>query len=197
MSWGTTQAKFTPEVDELIRAYYARPVRGRQKELAAKIGVCPNAIYFRAKDIGIETPPRTRKWTEKEDMFLEKHAHLLDADISKLMEKKLRIWRTPRAVNSRRYELGLHHLDPAATGHFSCVQVAEILGLNPTVIRRWCKWGHLPSKKMDINAHAPSCDYSYRIKQSDLRQFLFDYPTEWKIEKVSNQLLLLDILKGK
>ena len=79
-------------------------------------------------------------------------------------------------------------------GNFYCAySLAQALGIDPHVVTRWIKSGHLKAKLRSTSRTPQQNGDSYLIHEKDVRQFVLQCPTEIDLRKV-NRLWFLDLI---
>jgi Sigma-70, region 4 len=124
-----------------------------------------------------------RRWTTEEDQFLKDHVGIRSFDY---MAKKL--GRTPYAIERRLEKLGLLNTKLAG-GWLSGNQLAEILGVESSVVYRWRDKHNLPLKKKRLRYNKTAQD-SYYITVEDFWKWAKDHQDKFNATKVDTDFLI-------
>ena len=75
----------------------------------------------------------------------------------------------------------------------SAYSLAQALGINPHVVTRWIKNGHLKARFRGTARTAQQNGDSYLIQEKDARRFILEHPTDVDLRKV-DQLWFFDVI---
>lgn len=180
---------WTAEDDDYIRRHYQN-TNASADEIGRHFGTSGNAVRQRAGRLALLRDNKT-KWTPKELRLLHRIGTRYTAvTLSKMMGK------SPNAIlhKKRRSEI----FDRDRDGWFTLSDVAKLFGADSGwVLRRIRNGKPLPIEplKLDVpppHKHGFDC---WRIRESDLRDWIRRYPSELTGRKV-DFILLVDILSG-
>lgn len=110
----------------------------------------------------MEAINRGKRWTQKDDEFLENSWGFISKE--KIAEK---LGRTVRAIESRASILGLGRYQEAGGLYINPNRIAEMLGKKSCVVYNWIKSGKLKAKKRKSNVKT-----TYQVSMDDLKDFL-------------------------
>ena len=143
---------FTDQIDQLIREIYltARTAKTRSgiPLLAKKVDIPHWALKKRARELGLA---RTKElpWTEAELAILSRYAWMSDERI-RLKLKEAGYTRTVTGIHLKLKRMRFKH----AGSFYSAYSLAQALGIDPHVVTRWIKSGHLKAKFARHGTHA-------------------------------------------
>ena len=182
---------FTDQIDQLIREIYltARSAKTRSgiRLLAKKVDIPHWALKKRARELGLA---RTKElpWTEAELAILSRYAWMSDERI-RLKLKAAGYTRTVTGIHLKLKRMRFKH-----GGSFcSAYSLAQALGIDPHVVTRWIKSGHLKAKLRGTARTPQQNGDSYLIQEKDVRRFIVEHPTNIDLRKV-DQLWFLDVM---
>ena len=182
---------FTERLDQLIRDIYVYKPHSRTRpgirQLANQLGIPHWAIKKRARELGLA---RTKEspWSEAELSILARHAWMSDERI-RLKLKAAGHSRTVTAIHLKLKRMRFKS-DP---GFYSAKGLADALGIDPHVVGRWIKAGHLRAQLRGTKRTKHQGGDTYLIREKDLRRFILEHPTEIDLRKV-DQLWFLDVI---
>ena len=171
---------WTEEQDALIRRWWpdinAR-VPGRTAAwLADTLGVSRAAVQFRASVLGLRTQRfKERPWSDDELELLDQWLHLPPPTIRKRLAAR-GFKRTEGAILSMRQRRfgGLQ----MATGAYSAHQLAEMMGVDKSVVQRWIHKGWLKATmRGESQNRAGGPADRWMITPRAVKAFLLDNPT--------------------
>lgn len=181
--------------DAILTKIYSAPSfaerRKRMKQYMPKLApMNRNHCYQRAIKLGVMKPlTKALPWTEAEIELLERHIHLCDLNLAKVM-KKHGYNRTQNAVHvfRHRHATGIRQ-GKIDSGIYTACQVGEIVGASSKTVTHWIEKGWLKAKR-GIN-HGPHV--TYEIKSSDLRDFIIHHVAYCDLGR-ADKFTLIDIL---
>lgn len=143
------------------------------EEIASALQRTPNAIYLKAKKLGIVIYESNRKWTLKEtERFCALWGNAPIEDISKELHRSI------NSLKVRAIRLGLGSM-LSNSDLLTISDVVELVGISRDRIARWIPLG-LAFKKHKLT---DSASY-YMISREDLLTFLKDNQEEWDARNV-------------
>jgi hypothetical protein len=188
---GHRKYTFTDQIDQLVREIYldapGAKTRPGVRLLAKKVGMPHWALKKRARELGLA---RTKElpWSESELEVLARYAWMSDERI-RLKLKTAGYARTVTAIHLKLKRMRFKH-----DGNFySACSLAQALGIDPHVVTRWIKSGHLKAKLRGTARTEQQNGDSYLIQEKDVRRFILEHPTDIDLRKV-DQLWFLDLI---
>ena len=182
---------FNDQIDQFIREIYlnhrATKTRPGIRLLAKKVGVPHWALKKRARELGLS---RTKElpWSEAELGILARYAWMSDERI-RLKLKASGYSRTSTGIHLKLKRMKFKH----DGSFYSAYGLAQALGIDPHVVTRWIKSGHLKAKFRGTARTPRQNGDSYLIQEKDVRRFILEHPTEIDLRKV-DQLWFLDLI---
>lgn len=173
--------RWTPPVDDAIRAAYAKPERGAVTRLASTLGVARMQLYRRA--IQLDVPmPRRGHWRDEEAAIIA----MCEGKGARFAARKLP-QRTTRAVELRmlKAHLTTRRDDP---DWYTPEDLGALMGVSATTIRRQCAAGKLKARV----THGPTLP-RYDIHRRAVRDYLIEYAGHWDHRRV-DPIWLVDLL---
>jgi hypothetical protein len=182
---------FTDPIDQLVRDIYLNPRHAKTRPgirfLAKKVGIPHWALKKRARELGLA---RTKElpWSERELEILARYAWMSDERI-RLKLKAAGYSRTVTGIHLKLKRMRFKH----DRSFYSAYSLAQALGIDPHVVTRWIKSGHLKAKFRGTSRGPQQNGDSYLIQEKDARRFILEHPTEIDLRKV-DQIWFLDVL---
>jgi hypothetical protein len=183
---------FTDQIDQLVREIYLNPPGAKTRRpgirlLAKKVGMPHWALKKRARDLGLA---RTKElpWSEPELEILARYAWMSDERI-RLKLKAAGYARTVTGIHLKLKRMRFKH----DGSFYSACSLAQALGIDPHVVTRWIKSGHLKAKLRGTARTEQQNGDSYLIQERDIRRFILDHPSDINLRKV-DQLWFLDLI---
>lgn len=176
-------APWTEEEDAVLRADYRGTCESAQ-DLALRLGRSLRSVQWRVVRIGSVTGRRVRRWTAREESYLQEHAGT--RSIAALARS---LGRSQLSVRKR---LAILHLrNSAKDGWFSAREAATVLGVSRTWIDRELHRGTLQAERYTDTAGA-----TWRITTRALHDYLIDHAD--RLQGRNLQLrTVVDILTGR
>ena len=193
--------KFSPEVDEKIRAAYADKIGMSRaptlKTLAAEIGIPGYVIRKRALVLGLTITmlfPDGRKactWKEEERQIVRDNAACCFATI----RKKLQQAGFDRSENAVKIfiQRRMGHKPKSA---YSANMLAERFGVDAHCITRWIRKKLIKAEMAGTTRTAQQGGDSYLIAPADVREFVIKYTALVDFRKI-DKFWLVEVLTGK
>jgi len=171
---------WTEEQDAHLRRWWPEVnarVPGRTAAwLAATLGVSRASVQFRASVLGLRTRRfKEQLWSDDELELLDQWLHLPPPTIRKRLAAR-GFKRTEAAILCQRQRRfgGLQR----ATGAYSAHQLAEMMGVAPSVVQRWIHKGWLKAAiRGDAKNAAGGPADRWMITPRAVKSFLLDNPT--------------------
>ncbi len=187
---------FTSEQDQLIVKTYReiQPEAGKApvvRLLAQKFNMPPWQVSRRAREIGAYEPRiKEPRWSKKELMMLERHAHKHPENIWNHF-KRNGFTRSVTGIIIKRKRMRLIKNLEGYTGR----QVAEGFGIDSHCVKRWIKDGLLKAKKRETKRTELQGGDIYYIRDKDIRQFIIESIGLIDLRKV-DKFWFIDVLGG-
>jgi hypothetical protein len=188
---GRRKHVFTDQIDQLIREVYLNHRDAKTgfgiRPLAKKVGLPHWALKKRARELGLA---RTKElpWSEPELAILARHAWMSDERI-RLKLKAAGYARTVTGIHLKLKRMKFKH----DGSFYSAYSLAQALGIDPHVVTRWIRSGHLKAKFRGTARTSQQNGDSYLIQEKDVRRFILEHPTDIDLRKV-DQLWFLDLV---
>ena len=132
---------FTDQIDQLIRAVYLNHRDGKTRfgtrRLAKKVGIPHWALKKRARELGL-AQTKELPWSKPELAILSRYAWMSDERI-RLKLKAAGYSRTVTGIHLKVKRMRFKH----DGSFYSAYSLAQALGIDPHVVTRWIKSGHL------------------------------------------------------
>jgi len=182
---------FSDQSDQLIRQVYLSPRNEKGVSsihlLAKRLGMPHWAVKKRARELGLA---RTKElpWSESELAILSRYAWMSDERI-RLKLKAAGYARTVTGIHLKLKRMRFKH----DGSFYSACSLAQALGIDPHVVTRWIKSGHLKAKLRGSARTEQQNGDSYLIQEKDVRRFILEHPTDIDLRKV-DQLWFLDLI---
>ena len=182
---------FTDQIDQLIREIYLTACTAKTRSgirlLAKKVDIPHWALKERARELGLARTKELR-WTKAELAILFRYAWMSDERI-RLKLKAARYARTVTGIDLKLKRMRFKH----ARSLYSAYSLAQALGIDPHVVTRWIKSGHLKAKLRGTARTPRQNGDSYLIQEKDVRRFIVEHPTNIDLRKV-DQIWFLDVV---
>jgi len=182
---------FTDQIDQLIRAVYLnhrdRKTRFGTRRLAKKVGIPHWALKKRARELGL-AQTKELPWSKPELAILSRYAWMSDERI-RLKLKAAGYSRTVTGIHLKVKRMRFKH----DGSFYSAYSLAQALGIDPHVVTRWIKSGHLKAKFRGTARTPQQNGDSYLIQEKDVHCFILEHPTDIDLRKV-DQLWFLDLI---
>lgn len=169
--------------DGLLRRMYDPTVRGRSREIAARLKVPRWAVNRRAAALGLSRP-KERPWSAEDETYIEANLH--HASVKTLAGK---LGRSPTAVKLKAKRLGLRKYDE---GYTAC-SLAEALGVDPHWVLARIRSGRLRASHRHTERTAQQGGDSWLITDEAVVKFLRDHPYDIDLRKVDS-LWFMDLI---
>ena len=155
--------------------------------MANKVGVPHWALKKRARELGLA---RTKElfWNERELEILARNAWMSDERI-RLRLKAAGYSRTVTGIHLKLKRMRFKN----DASFYSAYSLAQALGIDPHVVTRWIKSGHLKARFRGTARTPQQNGDSYLIQEKDVRRFILEHPTDVDLRKVE-QLWFLDVI---
>lgn len=154
-----TSKKSSPQIDAFLRRAYEAG-RGGPAQAARTLGVSVQWVARRGAELGLAIKKRDcRPYTEAEAKFVEEHAHLNRATISKKMREKG--WRRTAASIQSFIEYGRIQSD----GYITPEALALGLGVSSNAIRTWRRNGDLIGQARGRGSDENAGTHVYKIEE--------------------------------
>jgi hypothetical protein len=182
---------FNDQIDRFIREIYlnhrATKTRPGIRLLANKVGVPHWALKKRARELGLA---RTKElfWNERELEIMARNAWMSDERI-RLRLKAAGYSRTVTGIHLKLKRMRFKN----DASFYSAYSLAQALGIDPHVVTRWIKSGHLKARFRGTARTPQQNGDSYLIQEKDVRRFILEHPTDVDLRKVE-QLWFLDVI---
>lgn len=188
--------KWTPAMDDLIRAYYRLHVTTRRtlsikSVLGKRFNRPPWAIQQRAAKLGL-CRVKEKPWTEPELRLLEKNAWKTEMRIEAIF-RAAGFVRSKNAIHVKRNR---HFVGGRVENYpfYSANRLAQLFGLDRHCVSVWINGGLLQAKRQGT-AHEGNRDF-WMIYPEDVRQFVTANPMAFDLRKV-DQLWFMDLLTNR
>lgn len=187
---------FDDSADRLIRKAYAggNKKTGSIKQAAKQLGISTSSVHRRAAELGVlrAVYKQQTEWTDHELEILEANAHKDLESINRLLVKAGSPSRSLEAIKSKlkRIGIGLREAKIDA-GIYSLGELARLMGVTPTSIKRRIKSGQLLAEaRPDVD------QIEYLIHAKQVRQFIIENLPQIDIA-ACDKYWLVDLLTGK
>lgn len=177
--------------DALARAYTEPAGSGRITALARQLGV-PLMPLYRRRIRARLTKPRSMTdvhWTEPEVAILREHEGRCVTRLRSLLKAE-GFERTPAAIRYKLHDLNLD-MGQADPEQYSCGDLATLMGVHPSTVRRWCQQemlGHTVT-------HGDAGKW-YKISRGQVRAFMRAFRGRFDHRKCDG-LWMIDILSNE
>lgn len=185
--------EMTPQLLKELRLAYSSSEKGPLKRLAHKYNVEAGWLKYQARKHGFVSPVGRHHWHEDADAILHDCEGLGPTQTQRRL-KRAGYHYSLSAVVARIHSLGI---STQRDDGFSLNEVADLLGYDHGVVRRWADNGALTTRSRDNASGEP---YRYRwVTYHALKRFLVEYQAEWDMRRVQPafQPVILDILTAK
>ncbi len=169
--------------DGLLRRMYDPTVRGRSREIAARLKVPRWVVNRRAAALGLSRP-KDRPWSTEDEAYIEANLH--HASVKTLARK---LGRSPTAVRLKAKRLGLRKYDE---GYTAC-SLAEALGVDPHWVLARIRSGRLRASHRHAERTAQQGGDSWLITDEAVVTLLRDHPYDIDLRKVDS-LWFMDLI---
>ena len=182
---------FTDQIDQLIREIYLNhrdaKTRFGTRLLAKKVGIPHWTLKKRARELGL-AQTKELPWSKPELAILSRYAWMSDERI-RLKLKAAGYSRTVTGIHLKVKRMRFKH----DGSFYSAYSLAQALGIDPHVVTRWIKSGHLKAKFRGTARTPQQNGDSYLIQEKDVHCFILEHPTDIDLRKV-DQLWFLDLI---
>ena len=182
---------FTDQVDQLIRELYLNHRNAKTcpsiRLLARKVAMPHWVLKKRARELGLART-KEQPWSEPELAILARYAWMSDERI-RLKLKAAGYSRTVTGIHLKVKRMRFKH----DGSFYSAYSLAQALGIDPHVVTRWIKSGHLKAKFRGTARTPQQNGDSYLIQEKDVHCFILEHPTDIDLRKV-DQLWFLDLI---
>lgn len=173
--------RWTPPVDDAIRAAYAKPERGAVTRLASTLGVARMQLYRRAIALGVPMP-RRGNWRDEEAAIIA----MCEGRGIRFAARKLP--RHPPEVVAKRLRWAHGTARRDDPDWYTPEDLGALMGVTERQIRRWCEAGKLKARV----THGPTLP-RYDIHRRAVRDYLIEYAGHWDHRRV-DPIWLVDLL---
>ena len=180
--------QWTEEERDIVRCNYQGTVQSAQ-EIADRLGVSLVAVKGQVQSLGVAKITDRRKWdTSQDERLRELLEHYPVGQVAK------RMGRTINSVSVRAKRLGISRRD--RFDWYTKSECAAILGKNHRWVQARIDSGALPATSYYGKERPTQLGQSaWKIKRSDLRQFIRRFPEELNGRNV-DLIAIVDILVG-
>lgn len=188
----------TEWIDAQIRRAYRQPRPGI-KALAALTGCADGWLKYRARLLGLCAPVgAASRWTEPELALLTEGRNASRGiDRIHTLLRAAGFNRTLSAIKNKLADLEIGY----ARSWYSAQEVAQLMGVSWSVVRRWIDKGALKARRgvgPSSEKTLAEVELRFQMHQIDvnaLRAFMRAYPHEWDHRRLRKEVLL-DLLLG-
>ena len=184
---GTKHHRWTEEELEVVRRDYSGD-RLSLESLASRLGVTVFAVKGQVQHLGLAKITDRQHWTDQEDQQL---LELIPTIPIPLIAKRMH--RSVFSVTVRAKRLGISSRN--REGWYTQQEVSEILGVDHRWVQKRIDNGTLKAAVGQNCQPAKTGGGYWRIKQSDLKQFIRCYPEELMARNV-DFIQVVEILAG-
>lgn len=187
-AWSTRQKKYdwTPARETYLRAHYDGKIKRRAEAIAARLGWPVYVIKHHAQVLGLCYPVDRRAFTPAEVAFIEEWT---GSRASKWIAHRLKRSETSVVLKQKRM-----HLSRRVRDGYTVAAVSEAFGVDHHSVDRWIREGALRAGRRGT-ARADKQGDIYKITEPDLKAFVRNHPTAFRLDKV-DQVWFLDLILG-
>ena len=187
--------QFTPELDQQIKAIYARRRRSTSDRLpdmnvlSERCGFPKWALRKRAQELGL-TRVKESAWTPAENAIIEKWVHLVPERIhAKLTQAGFTRTVTAIRLQRKRLKFNLHN-----QGQYSASAVAYGFGIDQHAVVKWIKDGALVAERAGTKRKTnKQGGDAFLISREAVREFILLNPMAFDLGKV-DQLWFMHVI---
>jgi hypothetical protein len=187
-AWTTRRKKYdwTPQREAYLRTHYDGKVKRRAEAIARALGWPTWVIKKHAQQLGLAYPVDRKDYTAAEVALIEEWT---GARSSRWIAKRLHRTETSVVLKQKRLGMSRRVRDGYTVG-----AVSECFGVDHHSVDRWIREGKLHATRRGTDRTGKQGDI-YKITDADIKAFVRDHPTAFRLDKV-DPVWFLDLVLG-